>query len=266
MLKQYDAARYEEILTGGRTQPLVLACRSRSGAQATESKVVKAIGCPDVSSQWQIVTEVVSNVIARRLGVTTPEPCAIHISEEMAAKLTLSAKDQGHVHQITAGWASGCALLRPPPAPYTSGQNLGAAQRVQAARLFVFDMLAQNPDRRMVKPNCGMIKDGIVAFDFEMCFGFLFVPVVGGSAIQPWEVSKVGLSKSHLFRDVTKRDLPDEEEVVLRLQALADDWGADMLAGLPAEWHVEAERIWTSVASVRQNAKVFAKEISRSLM
>jgi hypothetical protein len=120
------------------------------------------------------------------------------------------------------GEAAGCELLR--LAPYSVGQSLSTDQRTQAARLYVFDMLSQNPDRRTQKVNCGLTTTGLVAFDFETCFQHLFLPVVGGLQGLDWEPSKSINPKDHLFHDLVKSCQPDRVTVARWVAGLTPVW------------------------------------------
>ncbi len=47
---------------------------------------------------------------------------------------------------------------------------------LQAMRIYVYDMLTQNPDRTFHsggKPNCSQFETGLIAYDFELSFSLV---------------------------------------------------------------------------------------------
>lgn len=48
-------------------------------------------------------------------------------------------------------------------------------QRDQAAAIFAFDLLIQNPDRHTVNPNLWTRSDRLVVYEHEQAFSFLHV-------------------------------------------------------------------------------------------
>ena len=66
----------------------------------------------------------------------------------------------------------------------------------QAATIYAFDMLVQNPDRtRKRRTNCAQWHGNLLAFDFELCFSFALLLL--GEA-EPWKVDDK-MAREHLF-------------------------------------------------------------------
>lgn len=264
--QRYEAVRYEGTLPEGRTRPLILACRT-DGEIGSQPKVVKAIGCPEVQFPYQLVAELVGNATARRMGIPTPEPCIVDVSEAAARAINLSVRADGYRHTIQPGPAAGCDLIRPAPSPVTANQNLTAAERTHASKLYVFDLLSQNPDRRKDKENCGLTKDGVIAFDFEMCFGHLFLPIIGGLASPSWEPSRSFPGcRRHLFWETTRDSLPIPEEIVELCRRLSAEWWSTLVESLPEQWHSLAGKVATVLAEINEHADDFERDIVRSLI
>jgi hypothetical protein len=66
---------------------------------------------------------------------------------------------------------------------------LGLPEVTEAARIYAYDLITQNPDRRADNPNCGSYNGRLVAYDFEMAFSFLYA--IPGTAGEPWEVARL---------------------------------------------------------------------------
>src|ERR1019366_10687039 len=198
----------------------------------------KALGSPEVSATRSLVCEVAGNAVAKRMGLITPEPCIVDIFAAAAEAINASLASTDYTFTIKPGPAAGCALLN--MSPYTVGQALSPELQTQAVRLYVFDLLTQNMDRRSDKVNCGLSKLGLVAFDFETCFQHLFLPIVGGLEGRHWEPSKSVPMKSHLFYGVAKEAPPLEADVRNAASKLAGTWWTQFVGSLPAEWQPEA--------------------------
>jgi hypothetical protein len=262
-LGRFEARRYEGGLPEGRTHPLVLGCRPEGSTLPASPKVVKALGCPEVAAGRQLVAEVVGNAVARRMGVLTPEPCIVHISDVVAGSVGMSLETEGFPHRLRAGYAAGCEFLQ--LAPYAVGQNLNPQQRTQASRLYVFDMLSQNSDRRAGKVNCALGPGGLVAFDFESCFPHLFLPIIGGLGGALWEPSKSVRGRDHLFRPVAIAHPLPPEAVETAVLALSPEWWEELRESLPGEWQPDAGLIGNALRGIWEHAAEFAQDIARSL-
>jgi hypothetical protein len=264
MLQHVTATRYEGVVAVGRTRPLILACRGATGSDVG-SQVVKAVGCPEIFTSWQLVAEVVGNAMVRRMGVPTADPSVVLVSDTIARLINEGLERDGQDYRIVAGEAAGCSLLRPPPAPITYGQSYTPAQRAQAVRLYVFDLMSQHVDRRPEKPNCGIVRGELLAFDFEMCFNHLWLPLIGRVSALPWEPGATGVGRNHLFRPLVQAEAPGENEIRATLDDLSDQWWDQLLTVLPAAWVEDARRIREAVRAVRDHAAEFSRDVARTL-
>ena len=221
--------------------------------------VVKAIGCPFVFSTWQLVTETVGNAVARRMGVLTPEPGIVWISPSVANLINRSLPPAENPTAIQPGFAAGCEYL-PRMVPFTPGQMLGPEVRAQAAKLFVCDLLSQNVDRRRDRVNCGLTKNGLVAFDFELSFAHLFVHLLGKTG-EPWEPSKTGIARNHLFLSIVKDHPASLELINSTLASLTPAWWGELVASLPPEWQPESAKLGQYLRSVTDHSEDFCRDI-----
>lgn len=263
-LRYVDAFVFERVLEEGRTKPVVLGCRGED-EPAPIPVVVKALGCPEVHSRWQLVAEVVGNAVARRMGVETPEPFIVSIDAPVAAVVNRSLAALGYNHSLSPGHAAGCRLLAPTPVPYAPGQTLSPDQVRAAQDLYVFDLLSQNVDRRVDNVNCALTKHGIVAFDFELCFAHLFLKLIGQSAAQSWRPSDTMPFRKHVFYALVRSAPPAPPAVEAVLDLLDEEWWMGLVASLPETWQGEASRIGTEIARIIEHKSDFAEDVMRSL-
>ncbi|MCX7992061.1 MAG: hypothetical protein N2651_00170 [Fimbriimonadales bacterium] len=252
MLQRWTAVSLVEQLREGRTQPMLLECASENNQSA--QKVVKAVGLPEVT-QRTLVCELLGNLIARAVGVVTAEPCLVEIPNAVAQQLSRST-----ACPILAGWAVGCEYLTNTQA-WKSVKQLSQKQQAQAFRLFAFDMLAQNADRRPEKPNCGFTASSdLWAYDFDLCFAHCFVPLLGGSDVLET------LAKQHLLYSTLKGQTHDWQGLKHALQQIGTSWWSEVLYNLPESWRSDAERVRDSVLQVVGDADNWLQSLRRWLM
>ncbi|HUF08542.1 MAG TPA: HipA family kinase [Rhodothermales bacterium] len=235
--------------------PVDLRCSrgAEGGDLETDDFFVKAVGLtPEVIGQT-VFNEILGNLLARALGIRTPEPVLIEIQMDFLELL----ESQGI--EVRPGIASGARNLGRAISPPVFGR-MSEEQLGQASAIYVFDMLVQNPDRRIENNNCVEVDGDIVAIDFGDCFSFL-LPIIGGAS-DPWVADRV-ISRQHIFRGT----ISDEfiEETVNRIDSLTEDRLAELTAWMPAEWMEWAARVSEHILAVRNHVDEFKWEILRSL-
>lgn len=243
------------VLREGRTRPLVLGCRPLDQGQPKATMVVKARGCPEISFNWQLVAELVGNSAAKQAGIHTPDPCVVLVSPEAAQAINKSLSQESETFRVEPGWAAGCRYIER-IAPWTDSQSTSHLLKAQARTLFAFDMLTQNPDRRKEKVNCAMLRGELLAFDFEMCFSHLFLPIVGGTK-PPWDLLDTPLARNHLFQGEARASLVGKPAISEVAKKLSPEWWREIRQGLPQEWHGEADIIGAHLRELHDLAQEF---------
>ena len=249
-LDLWNAERLDGVLTGGRTSPLIVDCSPTSADSSLlplsgrKSFVVKAIGLPEVT-QRGLFCEAFGNLLARELGLETPRPALIAID---AAFVNANASSLAAYNiQIKPGLGVGCEYFKGGFAGIIPDAFRTADEMIQAGRVFGFDLLAQNPDRRPDKPNCAYLKGNLMAFDFELAFSFLLLI---GQEGQAWEVSKHGIAPKHLFFKKLRGMEMDWKAFTDTVSKLNGAQLAQVMQGLPGQWQP-----WT--AKVQQHLLTF---------
>lgn len=264
VLETWEAERIDTVLEGGRTKPIVAEC-SRDDVLAAEEDelmtqrfVIKGIGNPEVHPS-SLFNEVVGNLIARELGVNTPDPALIKITPEfaVAAEATLSA----YGFSIQAGIASGAAYLGNGLIPPTLGIVAEDLQD-QVARIYAFDLLVQNPDRRIDKPNCAYQKDRMIAFDFEMSFSF--VQVIGAS--DPCDFVSHRICRDHFFRRALSSRRISWKPLLASLANLSDAKIEVIVNAVPAEWQRHSISVVRHLKRLKGQCDRIEYELQRSLV
>ena len=271
MLKEWNATSFRTVLDNGRTKPLVIECVAApdsilvdldSPAPERREFVVKAIGNPEVDGGL-IIKELLGNTLARRYGLTTPEPGLIRISDTFASAVNPRLSRE-YGFQITPGVASGCEYFRPgftspPMSAFFTQEELASL-----ALLYGFDLVAQNPDRLPTRPNFGLMGRTLVAFDFDQCFSFLYLIFSLG---QPWEVSKHGIAQKHFSYPALKnaRNGVSWAENIRAVMSLSEEFLDEATSWVPENWSVNTEMIKTHLAAIRDHLGAFEMELQGSV-
>lgn len=264
MLKSWVARRFERVMSG-RTRPLILFCAPSDPAatdsddDAAQSLLVKAVGLPEVTPA-SLFNESVGNLLARRLGLEPPEACLTILTEQFVGAVERQLANEGLRIEAGVGvgtkFVRGLANLVPSAAP-------SAEELEQMTLLYAFDMLVQNPDRRLDNPNCGALDGKLVPFDFEMCFSFLMA--LGRP--DPCAISAHGLAAQHCCRDPlrSRRSSVSWKPFLDALRSLTDEELQLMVTAVPPDWQGSADRVRAHVSAVRAKLDVVELELHRSL-
>lgn len=263
MIETWDAVRLDKLIRTGRTRPLIIECvrHGDSGQKAERrSMVVKAFKLPEVTLSG-LFCEIIGNLLARDFGIDTPEPGLINLSE----KFTASANSvlRGHSLQLLPGIGVGCEQL---PKGFTSpvvGASLNPEELAQAALIYGYDLIVQNPDRYAKNPNCLMGGGRIVAIDFNLAFSFIF-PVIGGLR-EPWKLSQLRFRDEHLFRRPLRNQQIDWKPLRVAVEALARTRIESWARALPATWQEWTGSVCDHLTTIKEHAAELEIELQRSL-
>jgi HipA-like kinase len=221
--------------------------------------IVKAKGLPEITES-KLFNEVFGNLLAQELGITTPTPCLVEISSEFLAANKPNLSE--HHQRVQSGLAVATERLEG-LLPIPSDAQLSPDELSQAALIYAFDLLVQNPDRRVDNPNCARHGDRLVAYDFEMSFSFILA-ILGKE--DPWEVSKHGINDKHMFRSALRRTTRANWRYFIRaLESLTDERLNCLDQGLPDSWKQNLTRILGHICDVRSHLSEFELELQRSL-
>jgi hypothetical protein len=271
MLKLWNAASFRSVLENGRTKPLVIECIQipdsivldlDSPAPERREFVVKAIGNPEVDESL-IVKELLGNLLARRYGLTTPEPGLIRISDAFARAVN-PALSRDYGFQIFPGIAAGCEFIRGGLTPAPASVSFTQAEVPSLALLYGFDLVTQNPDRLPNRPNFGLMGRELVAFDFDQCFSFLYIIFNLG---QPWEVSKHGIAQKHFCYPRLKnaRDPVNWADNINAVMSFSDELLSGLTAWIPETWSGNSATIRDHLAAIREHLGAFELELQGSV-
>jgi hypothetical protein len=143
------------------------------------------------------------------------------------------------------------------------GRSIPEAMVADAVKIFAFDALIQNPDRRADNPNLFTQGDGIYVYDHELSFSFLLAI---GASTQPWNLEGHNYLERHVFYSRLRSRELDFTDFKDRLNSLTETALARIETEIPKEWTVENwERIEAHLNETRTHADEFVEQVRRRL-
>ena len=150
-------------MSTGRTRPLLVSCvlagvADPEGDQAVaaerQTMVTKAIGLPEVT-ETSLFAEYFGSILATEFGIDAPRAVLVDLSPDLFA--AAEAQLARWRVQPRAGRAVGLEQRRGllPLDRFTPIKT--DSEVAEAARIYAFDLITQNPDRRTDNPNCGSL-------------------------------------------------------------------------------------------------------------
>jgi len=231
---QLTATQFLRAIDTGRTHPLLI------GAEAIDGRsfevVVKLRG-PEMTVN-SMIAELLSAQLADLLGLAVPQSAVVVISTEFADIVPVPNRPavQGSLGENFGSMYIGKSFTTY-PAYYTPVDE----QRSQAASIFAFDLLSQNPDRGVNNPNVWMNSEHLGVFDHEQAFSFLHLPIIGGVP-RPWILNdlmhRFQFLDNHVFREVLREKKCDIDSFEDRLSALSDASIATIIGSVPESWNI----------------------------
>lgn len=230
---QLTAMQFIKPMSTGRTRPLLLGCENNVGD--TFEIVVKFRG-REMGEKSQIA-ELITARLADDLGLRVPQVAIVNVP--VGFETTFPEKDLMKLVKGSPGLNFGSVHLGPGFTTWPPGRNPVGIQRDQAAEIFAFDTLIQNPDRRAVNPNLWARSDRLGVYDHEQAFSFLSVPIIGG-APKPWIPASQGNNlrflEQHIFYGSLRGGRLDFGPFKEKLGAMTDGQFQGHAESVPTEW------------------------------
>jgi HipA-like protein len=260
MLLRLTATQFVRVMRSGRTNPILCGCSDSAGNPAGEF-IVKLLGQPTVGSCGALF-EFVASRLAHHFDILVPETAAIEITSDFA-KIVADVQPQlGPALQAGLGLNFGSRVINP-MSTWLVGRSIPEAMLSDAIKIFAFDALIQNPDRRTDNPNLFTQGDGIYVYDHELSFSFLLAI---GESTQPWNLEDHNYLEYHVFYSRLKSRELDFKDFSTRLNALTEIVLTRIKAEIPKEWiHGNWDRIKAHLSEIRVHADEFVEQVRRRL-
>ena len=234
---QLTASQFLRPMANGRNRPLLLGCEDASGKGF--EVVVKLRGY-EMSAKMQLM-ELIAAQLADDLGLDVPQAAVVELPVGFEA--VVPATEVAAAVQASPGVNFGSVHLGTGFTTWPPGRAPHGHQRDQAAAIFAFDALVQNPDRRGANPNLWARSDRLGVYDHEQAFSFLSIPIIGG-APRPWEVNDHATAsfrflESHIFYASLRGAVFILDAFEERLGGLSDSQLEGYAATVPEDWRAE---------------------------
>ena len=267
MIRTLEAVRFDEVEQTGRNRPLrIAAVESYSNDDnAIEIEVFLKPSAREIGIDG-IALELLSACLAGDLGLPICEPVLVEMSPEWIA--TIPELHTKTILQNSCPLAFGSVNAGNGWRIWSSADKVNGNRRSTALKVFVFDALMENSDRRDEKPNLLVKGDEMRAIDHELAFRVenLIPPA------RPWQIGYMDSlisPKRHIFGHLLKGDHRiNLDEVRTAWEALSEQHLTDYVATIPSQWS-DSEHIieiaLTHLSRVRDNLNACFNELERVL-
>jgi hypothetical protein len=224
--------------------------------------VVKLNGAMDFASR-SAVFELVGSLMASKLGIECPRPYLVWLSPEFISAVASHepAKEQHLAKSI--GWNFGSEMLKD-SAILAGGAAIPPTMLKEALKIFSFDGLIQNVDRRYDNPNLMTRGDKLCVIDHECAFSFLSSIIPSD---EPWTMGAGDYMERHALRHCLKGNNLDWLECRNGLRLLTKKFFDDVQDALPVEWNGGQDlfAIENHVTIVLNHIEAFEAELQRRI-
>ena len=214
----------------------------------------------EMDQRSQLV-ELVSAQLADDLGLDVPRAALVDVSTDFAD--IIPNEDDTAMVRGSVGLNFGSIHLGQGFTTWPPGRSPHGAQRDQAAAIFAFDTLIQNPDRRAQNPNLWSRSDRLGVYDHEQAFSFLFLPIIGG-APRPWnpvdQAAGFPFLENHIFYASLRGSKFDLEPFEERLGDLSESKLQNYVDSVPASWR-EGNDLCNQIPAYLQEARQERKKL-----
>lgn len=257
--------QWVRTFSSGANQPVVVQGISPAHGQQ-ETYVLKYRGAErmDVPACRR---ELLASWLASEMDICVPEPVVIRTDAGFADLLPPDIKKAAVAH--SEGLHFGCRYIEGITV-LEHGNPLPPELIQAAARVFVFDLLIHNSDRRAAKPNAFLAEEKIYVIDHELAFGFLSVLPMFANP-QPWLLNDtdVRAAREHLFFPLLRHNKNVHWDAASgAMQHLTPHFWQRVRDLLPEDWQDSEEltRIQRHVESIQQHSSIFIDEIWNKLI
>jgi hypothetical protein len=235
---QLTATQFIKPMSTGRNHPLLLGCEDDA---ANPFEVVVKFRGKEMDAKAQLA-ELVTAQLADDLGLQVPQAAVVDIPAGFDT--IIAEKDLAAMVKSSPGLNFGSVNIGAGFTTWPPGRNLVGSQRDQAADVFAFDTLIQNPDRRAVNPNLWARSDRLGVYDHEQAFSFLARPIIGG-ATKPWQAAKqpkgFQFLEQHIFYRGLRGGRLDFGPFKEKLGQLTDGQIQGYADAVPAAWRSQGD-------------------------
>jgi hypothetical protein len=262
LVKTLTAETFVKAFYTGRTCPCLMLCVDEEGSLI--ETVVKLLAGKE-SSHTGLICELMASFFAQDLDLLVPEPFLVEVEADFYKGIF--DQELSERFRTSVGLNFGSKFLEPGYATWPQERTIPGSLIQDAAEIFAFDLMIQNPDRRRDKPNLLRKGDELVIFDHEMAFSFFYSLV---PEEYPWEGKGINYIRDHVFYDGLRRREVSFERLQGALEAINERRLAMYAEAVPEEWRNKSrdtvERIEEYLITARNNSKNLFQKIREVLV
>lgn len=262
LISRVVATEFLRPMINGKTSPALILCERQNGE---EIEVVTKYSSGCEQKEISLAAEVIGACLAADLGLPILEPFLVELGPDFIA----SVPDTTHLNKMSQSnfIAFGSKHVTGQYSAWTSGNLISEAMLPDAAAVFAFDGIIQNPDRRDGNPNCLVKGDHIRIIDHELAFAHRLIL----SWKAPWKLGglenleKPGL---HIFRSGLKGREIDYGPIRNAWSGLSDAQISAYGSAIPPEWAPATNSVASAlqlIKDARDNIDACITEIKRVL-
>jgi len=265
LLPRVTAERFDRQADAGRTRPCLMVGVDDDGNEV--EVFVKLSASPEITLR-SLVTECVSALLAKDLGLNVPDPYLVRIEPGFAETIPISEVRERVAASV--GYNFGSKRLPPQHTILNPTLELTDDQIQQAVEILAFDTFIANVDRRVTNPNLLVSGSKLMMIDHELAFRM--DGIIGWK--NPWESGAINLSRSapnDIKHAVLDRALGSEfnlDRFTHSWKSLSDEQIQGYNQVLPSEWQDQLQQLDEIVAyifSLRDNIDGAVAEFKRAL-
>lgn len=236
----------------GRTLPIEMLCKGKKGSL---NYIVKLWNNNELK-EHSLARETYASLLANYFKLKTPPIAFVDIPADFALSLPNPAIRDRVRASLGLNFGSlyipQALQFSPPPSP----QHIPLATRI-----FCFDMLIGNFDRRQAKINMFKDKEGFIIYDHEQAFPYSLPHLLLGGMPSLTDFLHESWCRSHiLYTSLKGKSVMHEiEEFSIDIERLKDNILSKIESSIPDEWKGNIQNISNYLATTRDNAKVFKR-------
>lgn len=224
--------------------------------------VVKLNGSMDFGSRGAVF-ELVASLMATKLKIECPTPYLVWLSPAFVEAVALSRPESATKLRKSVGWNFGSRMLRDSMI-WPAGAPIPTTMLPDALKIFAFDGLTQNPDRRHDNPNLMTRGDSLYVIDHECAFSFLTSLLPSN---EPWTLGTGDYMERHALRSGLRGRPLDWNDCLRDLASLNGELFESIREALPEEWNgtKDLRMIEEHVTKVINQVGLFEFELQRRI-
>jgi hypothetical protein len=209
-----------------------------------------------------LAAEALSALLAADLNLPVPDAYIVRLSPDFVE--SVPEESFKRAARESCEYAFGSKLAGPGFSIWDAAKKVPKELVPLAAKIFAFDVLIENADRRPGNPNCLYRDSELRVFDHEAAFPH-YLPLLGGGWPKPWVRNALEDRRGkHLFSQSLRGQTPDLSDFREAWLAISDKRIEAYGQSLPQEWCQKcAGRALKLIADIRTNIVPALTEVSR---